>query len=168
GMGSYAPAPDVDVHELVDAIHRPVLTELARRGSPFVGVLFAGLMLTENGPQVLEFNCRLGDPETQSLMPLVDDTLLDALAACAAGDARGVDVRASDEAAVTVVVAAEAYPAAGDVGSRIAGTEEAEATGAHVFHAGTALHENTLVTNGGRILGVTATGATLTAARDRA
>jgi len=168
GMGSYAPAPDVDVHELVDAIHRPVLTELARRGSPFVGVLFAGLMLTENGPQVLEFNCRLGDPETQSLMPLVDDTLLDALAACAAGDARGVDVRASDEAAVTVVVAAEAYPAAGDVGSRIAGTEEAEATGAHVFHAGTALHENTLVTNGGRILGVTATGTTLTAARDRA
>ena len=168
GMGSYAPAPDVDVHELVDAIHRPVLTELARRGSPFVGVLFAGLMLTENGPQVLEFNCRLGDPETQSLMPLVDDTLLDALAACAAGDARGVDVRASDEAAVTVVVAAETYPAAGDVGSRIAGTEEAEATGAHVFHAGTALHENTLVTNGGRILGVTATGATLTAARDRA
>ena len=168
GMGSYAPAPDIDVHELVDAIHRPVLAELAGRDSPFVGVLFAGLMLTERGPQVLEFNCRFGDPETQSLMPLVDDMLLDALAACAAGDARRVALRASDDAAVTVVVAAGAYPAAADVGSPITGIEDAEATGAHVFHAGTALHENTLVTNGGRILGVTATGATVTAARDRA
>ena len=168
GMGSYAPAPDVDVHELVDAVHRPVLEELARRGSPFIGVLFAGLMLTESGPQVLEFNCRFGDPETQSLMPLVDDTLLEALAACAAGDARRVDVHASDDAAVTVVIAAGSYPAAGDAGSPIAGIDEAEATGALVFHAGTALHENALVTNGGRILGVTATGATLSAARERA
>jgi phosphoribosylamine--glycine ligase len=168
GMGSYAPAPDVDVHELVDAIHRPVLAELARRDSPFVGALFAGLMLTESGPQVLEFNCRFGDPETQSLVPLVDDTLLDALAACAVGDARRVDLRASDDAAVTVVVAAGSYPAAGDVGSPIAGVAEAEATGALVFHAGTALHESTLVTNGGRILDVTATGAKLTSARDRA
>jgi phosphoribosylamine---glycine ligase len=168
GMGSYAPAPDVDVHELVDAIHGPVLAELARRGSPFIGVLFAGLMLTENGPHVLEFNCRFGDPETQSLMPLLDDTLLDALAACATGDARSVDLRWSEDAAVTVAVAAASYPAAGDVGSPIAGVEQAEATGAYVFHAGTALHENTLVTNGGRILGVTATGATITAARERA
>ncbi|MFL5938212.1 MAG: phosphoribosylamine--glycine ligase [Gaiellaceae bacterium] len=168
GMGSYAPAPDTDVHELVEAIHRPVLEELARRGSPFVGVLFAGLMLTESGPQVLEFNCRFGDPETQSLMPLVDDTLLEALAACAAGDARRVDLHASDDAAVTVVLAAASYPAAGDAGSPIAGIEDAEAKGAHVFQAGTALHKNTLVTNGGRILGVTATGATVTVARDRA
>ncbi|MFL6034340.1 MAG: phosphoribosylamine--glycine ligase [Gaiellaceae bacterium] len=168
GMGSYAPAPDADVHELVEAIHRPVLEELARRGSPFVGVLFAGLMLTESGPQVLEFNCRFGDPETQSLMPLVDDTLLEALAACAAGDARRVDLHASDDAAVTVVLAAASYPAAGDAGSPIAGIEDAEAKGAHVFQAGTALHKNTLVTNGGRILGVTATGATVTVARDRA
>jgi phosphoribosylamine--glycine ligase len=168
GMGSYAPAPDVDMHELVEAIHRPVLEELARRGSPFIGVLFAGLILTGSGPHVLEFNCRFGDPETQSLMPLLDDTLLDALAACAAGDARHVELRAADDAAVTVVLAAASYPAAGDVGSPIAGIEQAEAMGAHVFHAGTALHGNTLVTNGGRILGVTATGATVTAARDRA
>jgi phosphoribosylamine---glycine ligase len=168
GMGSYAPAPDIDVQELVEAIHRPVLEELARRGSPFIGVLFAGLILTETGPHVLEFNCRFGDPETQSLMPLLDDTLLDALAACAAGDARHFELRASDDAAVTVVLAAASYPAAGDVGSPIAGVEEAEAAGAHVFHAGTALHDDTLVTNGGRILAVTATGATVTAARDRA
>ncbi len=168
GMGSYAPAPDVDVQELLETVHRPVLEELARRGSPFIGVLFAGLMLTESGPQVLEFNCRFGDPETQSLMPLVDDTLLEALAACAAGDARRVDVHASDDAAVTVVIAAGSYPAAGDAGSPITGIDEAEATGALVFHAGTAMHENALVTNGGRILGVTATGATLSAARERA
>jgi phosphoribosylamine---glycine ligase len=168
GMGSYASAPDVDVQELVEAIHRPVLEELARRGSPFIGVLFAGLILTETGPHVLEFNCRFGDPETQSLMPLLDDALLDALAACAAGDARHFELRAADDAAVTVVLAASSYPAAGDVGSPIAGVEQAEAAGAHVFHAGTALHDDTLVTNGGRILGVTATGATVTAARDRA
>jgi phosphoribosylamine--glycine ligase len=101
-------------------------------------------------------------------MPLVDDSLLDALAACAAGDARRVDLHASDDAAVTVVVAAGSYPVAGDTGSPIVGIDEAEATGALVFHAGTALHENTLVTNGGRILGVTATGATVAAARERA
>jgi phosphoribosylamine--glycine ligase len=168
GMGSYAPAPEVDVHELVDAIHRPVLEELARRGSPFIGVLFAGLILTDGGPHVLEFNCRFGDPETQSLMPLVDDTLLDALAACAAGDAHDLELGAADGAAVTVVLAAASYPAAGDVGSPIAGIEAAEATGAHVFHAGTALHEDALVTNGGRVLAVTAKGATVTAARERA
>ena len=168
GMGSYAPAPDVDVQELVDMIHRPVLEELARRDATFVGVLFAGLMLTENGPRVLEFNCRFGDPETQSLVPLVDDTLLEALVACAAGDARHVDITAADESAVTVVVAAERYPDAGDRGSPIAGVEDAEATGALVFHAGTALHDDVLVTNGGRVLGVTATGSTLAAARDRA
>jgi phosphoribosylamine---glycine ligase len=168
GMGSFAPARDVDVGDLVETIHRPVLAELARRGSPFVGVLFAGLMLTDHGPRVLEFNCRFGDPETQSLVPLVDDTLLDALAACAAGDARHVEIRASDGAAVTVVVAAESYPSAGDSGAPISGIDEAEAAGAFVFHAGTALHEHALVTNGGRILGVTTTGPTLAEARDRA
>src|SRR6478752_2510626 len=97
----------------------------------------------------------------------LDDGLLDALAACAAGDARRVDLHASNAAAVTVVIAAGSYPAAGDAGSPIAGIDEAEATGALVFHAGTALHEDALVTNGGRILGVTATGPTLGAARDR-
>ena len=168
GMGSYAPAPDVDVNELVDAVHRPVLEELSRRGTPFVGALFAGLMLTDDGPRVLEFNCRFGDPETQSLLPLLDDSLLDALAACAAGDARHVDVRTSDAAAVTVVVAAGSYPEGGDRGSAIAGVADAETTGAVVFHAGTAVQDDTLVTNGGRILGVTATAPTVATARERA
>jgi phosphoribosylamine---glycine ligase len=167
GMGSFSPAPDVDVHELVDSIHRAVLAELARRDAPFIGVLFAGLMLTESGPRVLEFNCRFGDPETQSLVPRLEGDFLGALAAAAAGDARGVDLHAADNAAVTLVIAAARYPASGDTGSRITGIEEAEATGALVFHAGTAVHHDRLVTNGGRILNVTALGPTIAEARDR-
>jgi phosphoribosylamine--glycine ligase len=135
---------------------------------PFVGVLFAGLMLTEAGARVLEFNCRFGDPETQSLLPRLEGDLLAALAAAAAGDAGDADVHAVDDAAVTVVLAAGDYPAAGDRGSPIDGVEEAEATGALVFHAGTALRDERLVTNGGRILGVTALGPTVEEARTRA
>ena len=168
GMGSYSPAPDVDVDELVDRIHRPVLAELARRDSPFLGALFAGVMLTENGPRVLEFNCRFGDPETQSLLPRLEGNFLEALAAAAAGDARHVELPVADDAAVTLVMAAGGYPASGDTGSSIAGIEEAESTGALVFHAGTAQHGDRLVTNGGRILDVTALGPTIAAARERA
>jgi phosphoribosylamine--glycine ligase len=168
GMGSYSPAPDVDVDELVEAIHRPVLAELARRDSPFSGALFAGVMLTENGPRVLEFNCRFGDPETQSLLPRLEGNLLDALAAAAAGDARRVELPAGDDAAVTLVIAAGGYPESGDSGSAITGVEDAEATGALVFHAGTARHGERLVTNGGRILDVTALGPTIASARERA
>jgi phosphoribosylamine--glycine ligase len=145
-----------------------VLEELAARGAPFVGVLFAGVMLTDDGPRVLEFNCRFGDPETQSLLPRVDGDLLAALVRAAAGDLSGVDLEVSDAAAVTVVLAAGAYPAGGDVGSPIDGIEEAEQTGAHVFHAGTALKGDRLVTNGGRILSITSTGGTVADARERA
>jgi phosphoribosylamine---glycine ligase len=168
GMGSYSPAPDIDVNELVDTIHRPVLAELARRDSPFLGALFAGVMLTENGPRVLEFNCRFGDPETQSLLPRLEGNFLEALAAAAAGDARHVELPVVDDAAVTLVMAAGGYPASGDTGSSIAGIEDAESTGALVFHAGTAQHGDRLVTNGGRILDVTALGPTIAAARERA
>ncbi|MHB8642245.1 MAG: phosphoribosylamine--glycine ligase [Gaiellaceae bacterium] len=168
GMGSYSPAPDIDVAELVELVHRPVLAELARRDAPFIGVLFAGLMLTDSGPKVLEFNCRFGDPETQSILPRLEGELLDALAAAASGDARGVELRESDDSAVTIVLAAADYPAEGDVGSPIEGIDEAEASGALVFHAGTALRSGTLVTNGGRILAVTALGPTLVQARARA
>jgi phosphoribosylamine---glycine ligase len=168
GMGSYSPAQDVDVNELVDTIHRPVLAELARRDSPFLGALFAGVMLTENGPRVLEFNCRFGDPETQSLLPRLEGNFLEALAAAAAGDARHVELPVVDDAAVTLVMAAGGYPASGDTGSSIAGIEDAESTGALVFHAGTAQHGDQLVTNGGRILDVTALGPTIAAARERA
>jgi phosphoribosylamine--glycine ligase len=168
GMGSYSPASDVDVNELVDTIHRPVLAELARRDSPFLGALFAGVILTENGPRVLEFNCRFGDPETQSLLPRLEGNFLEALAAAAAGDARHVELPVVEDAAVTLVMAAGGYPASGDTGSSIAGIEDAESTGALVFHAGTAQHGDRLVTNGGRILDVTALGPTIAAARERA
>jgi phosphoribosylamine---glycine ligase len=171
GMGSYSPVPGfsaAEIEEMLDTVHRPVLDELAARGTPFVGVLFAGLMLTEDGPNVLEFNCRFGDPETQSLLPLLEGDLLGALSAAAAGDLSDAELRATDRAAVTVVVAAGGYPAKSDVGSPIDGIAAAEETGAHVFQAGTALHGDQIVTNGGRILNVTASGETVAEARERA
>jgi phosphoribosylamine--glycine ligase len=168
GMGSYSPVPALSpetVEELVDAVHRPVLAELAARGTPFVGLLYAGLMLTSDGPRVLEFNCRFGDPETQSIVPLLEGDLLAALAAAARGDLAGAELRAGSEAAVTVVLAARDYPAGSDSGSPITGVDAAEDAGALVFHAGTALRDGRLVTNGGRILDVTAIGETVAAAR---
>ena len=168
GMGAYAPVQRIDVEEIVESVHRPVLEELARRGSPFVGALYAGLMLTDEGPRVLEFNCRFGDPETQAIVPLLDDDLLDVLAAAAQGVLRERDVHASDLAAVTVVLAAAGYPEQGDAGSPIEGIDDAERHGALVFHAGTAIRGGRLVTNGGRILSVTATGHTVPEAREAA
>ncbi|MDQ3067666.1 MAG: phosphoribosylamine--glycine ligase [Actinomycetota bacterium] len=171
GMGSYSPVPEFgagETAELVSQVHQPVVDELARRGMPFVGVLFAGLMLTESGPKVLEFNARFGDPETQSVLPLLEGDFLGALAAAAGGDLDGVELTASSESAVTVVVAAGGYPSASDSGTTIEGIGSAEATGALVFHAGTALRGDRLVTNGGRILSVTGVGATLAEARERA
>ena len=165
GMGAYAPVDGVDPEELLDLVHRPVLDELARRGTPFVGALFAGLMLTEDGPRVLEFNCRFGDPETQSVLPILEDDLLEALVAAATGDLSGIELRASDRAAVTVVLAAGSYPEGRDAGSPIEGIEEAEREGALVFQAGTAVRDGRLVTNGGRILSVTATGDSVPDAR---
>jgi phosphoribosylamine--glycine ligase len=165
GMGAFSPVPGIDVEELVERVHRPVLAELARRGAPFVGVLFAGLMLTENGPKVLEFNCRLGDPEAQTILPLLEGDLLGALHGAATGSLAGADVALSGGAAVTVVLAAGSYPDRGDSGSPIEGVEAAEAL---VFHAGTAVHGGRLVTNGGRIIDVTATGPSVAEARERA
>jgi phosphoribosylamine---glycine ligase len=171
GMGSFSPVPGFDIDstaELVEEIHRPVVEELARRGTPFVGVLFAGLMLTADGPKVLEFNCRFGDPETQSILPRLDGDFLGALGAAATGELEGVELSVADDAAVTVVIAGADYPARSDRGAAIEGVAAAEATGALVFHAGTALHGERLVTNGGRILAVTGTGATVADARERA
>jgi len=167
GMGSYSPVP-FDVESLVEAIHQPVLDELSGRGMPFVGALFAGVMLTDEGPRVLEFNCRFGDPETQSLLPRLDGDLLELLLAAAHGDLAGTTVAVSDTAAVTVVIAAGDYPASGDVGTPIEGIAEAESSGALVFQAGTALKGTQILTNGGRILNVTGVGDNVAAARDRA
>ena len=171
GMGSYSPVPLLqpgEAEELVELVHRPVVAELSRRGAPFVGVLFAGLMLTERGPSVLEFNCRFGDPETQSILPRLTGDLAGALMAAAGGDLTGVELAASDSAAVTIVVAAPDYPARADHGTAIEGVEAAEQLGALVFHAGTAQHGDRLVTNGGRILNVTGTGDSIAAARELA
>jgi phosphoribosylamine--glycine ligase len=171
GMGSYAPVPGFDgdaVERLVDLACRPVVAELAAHGHPFVGTLFAGLMLTADGPKVLEYNCRFGDPETQSLLPLLGGDLLAVLAAAAAGDLERVEFEPAAGAAVTVVLAGGDYPAGGDAGSPIAGIQAAEASGALVFHAGTALHDGAVVTNGGRILNVTATGDDIASARTAA
>jgi phosphoribosylamine---glycine ligase len=167
GMGSYSPVPG-QVESLVEAIHQPVLDELSARGTPFVGVLFAGVMLTDEGPRVLEFNCRFGDPETQSLLPRVEGDLLGLLAAAAGGDLSGSAVPVADSAAVTVVIAAGGYPTSGDVGTPIEGIAAAEAAGTLVFHAGTALKGDRIVTNGGRILNVTGVAESVAAARDRA
>ena len=166
GMGSFSPLPDVadeDSAEIVGTVHVPVLRELARRGSPFQGLLYAGLMRTEDGLRVIEFNCRFGDPETQSLLPRLSNDLLPRLA----GDL-SQQLEMADRAAVTVVVSGGEYPERGDQGTPIEGIEAAEATGALVFHAGTALHDGQLVTNGGRILNVVGTGATVAEARSTA
>ncbi|HSC90565.1 MAG TPA: phosphoribosylamine--glycine ligase [Gaiellaceae bacterium] len=171
GMGAYSPVAAVDealAAEIAETVHRPVVEELARRGTPFVGLLYAGLMLTAEGPRVLEFNCRFGDPETQSVVPRLADDLLEALAATAAGELEGTRPRFADDAAVTVVAAAASYPQAGDAGTPIEGLDAAEAEGALVFHAGTASRGDRIVTNGGRVLGVTGLGPTVVAARERA
>jgi phosphoribosylamine--glycine ligase len=171
GMGAYAPVPGLGrtaIDELVATVHRPVLAELERRGAPFVGLLYAGLMLTAAGPRVLEFNCRFGDPETQSIVPLLDGDLLEACAAASAGELSGIALDAGAGCAVTVVLTAEKYPVEGDRGTEIVGVGDAEAAGALVFHAGTALQGERLVTNGGRILGVTGLGETVRSARNAA
>jgi phosphoribosylamine---glycine ligase len=166
GMGAYSPVAGVDgLDVFVEQIHQPVLAELAARDAPFTGLLYAGLMLTADGPRVLEFNCRFGDPETQAVLPRLRSDLLPVLAGAAAGDLGSAGVELTPETAATVVVAARDYPAAGDTGSPIVGLDEARALGALVFHAGTAARDHTLVTSGGRILAVTGTGADIAAAR---
>ena len=170
GMGAYSPVAGIsasDAEELLELVHRPVLAELAARGRPFVGLLYAGLMLTEAGPKVLEFNCRFGDPETQAILPRIDGDLLEALGAAAGGDLSGTTVSTTDDAAVTVVLASRDYPERGDSGTPVEGADDAAAH-ALVFHAGTAVHGDRLMTNGGRVLNVTGLGPTLDAARETA
>jgi phosphoribosylamine---glycine ligase len=170
GMGAYAPVDGdtADLDALVATFHEPVVAELARRGTPFTGLLYAGLMVTADGPKVLEFNARFGDPETQSVLPCLKSDLLPLLAGAARGRLDGEAPAATKGSAVTVVVAAGSYPERGDSGSPISGVEDAEATGALVFHSGTAHAGGSLVTNGGRILCVTGVGNTLADARAQA
>jgi phosphoribosylamine--glycine ligase len=171
GMGSYSPVPEVPdalVAEICTRVHQPVLDELARRGTPFHGVLYAGLMLTAAGPMVLEFNVRFGDPETQAVLPRLDDDLLDLLErSVERGGLRGVELHWRQETAVCVVLASRGYPASSSIGDEIAGLDRVPAA-VEVTHAGTADDEGRIVTAGGRVLGVTALAADPAAARSAA
>ena len=171
GMGSYSPVPGIDAdraREIAERVHQPIVDELRRRGTPFHGVLYAGLMMDADGePKVLEYNARFGDPETQAVLPRLRSDLLELLEAAARpGGLAGVEPVWSDDWAVTVVLASRGYPESSSSGDPIAGLDEAE--GAEVFHAGTAERDGEIVTAGGRVLGVTALGATPGEARDRA
>jgi phosphoribosylamine--glycine ligase len=170
GMGSYSPVRGLgepEIEQLLESVHRPVLEELTRRGATFSGLLYAGLMLTPDGPRVLEFNCRFGDPETQSILARLDGDLLPLLWGAATGEP-SADAVVGEQAAVTIVLASGDYPERSDSGTPIEGIADAEAEGALVFHAGTALRGDRLVTNGGRILDVTAVADDLPAARAKA
>jgi phosphoribosylamine---glycine ligase len=172
GMGSVSPVPDLPdalADQLLDEVHRPVLEWMARNGTPFRGVLYAGLMMTAAGPRVLEFNVRFGDPETQALLPRAGDDLLERLREAALGRLADAPLTIASEPCVAVVLAAAGYPARPRAGDPITGLDEAAALGAEIFHAGTALTtDGRLVTAGGRVLAVAARGATVRDARRRA
>jgi phosphoribosylamine--glycine ligase len=173
GMGAYSPPPaftDGLRDEVMARIVQPTLDEMKRRGTPFRGVLFAGLMLTAQGPKLIEFNVRFGDPECQVLMLRLRSDLLAALLAACDGELARFDLRWEKDPAIIVVMAAEGYPGTPRKGTEIRGLEAAaQVKGAQVFHAGTARREDgALVADGGRVLGVCATGPTLRDARDAA
>jgi len=172
GMGAYSPAPVITPAvstRIMDEIIRPTVDAMAKRGAPFHGVLFAGLMITADGPKLIEYNVRFGDPETQVLMLRLKSDLLPALLACADGVLDRFDLRWSDEAALTVVMAANGYPGPPEVGSEIKGLDAAGAVeGVEIFHAGTRREGNRLLAHGGRVLNVSALGATVAEAQARA
>lgn len=171
GMGAFAPAP-LATPELLADIERtvllPTLKGMAAEGMPYVGVLYAGLMLTPQGPKVLEFNCRFGDPETQVLLPLLESDLLEICLACVQGRLDTVEPRWLSQAAVTVVMASKGYPDDYATGMPITGLDAATEKGCLVYHAGTRLRDGTVHTAGGRVLAVTALGRTVAQAAHHA
>ena len=172
GMGSYSPVPGIDadaVARTITEVHEPIVGLMAERGIPFHGVLYAGLMLTADGPKVLEFNCRFGDPETQAVLPRLRSDLVDlCTAAREPGGLAGVEAAFTPDWAVTLVLASRGYPESSSKGDVIDGVDAAAATGAEITHAGTAIEDGRLVTAGGRVLNVTALGADAAEARERA
>ena len=172
GMGSYSPVPgfsDDDAREIARTVHQPIADELRRRGSPFHGVLYAGLMMTAAGPKVLEFNARFGDPETQAILPRLRSDVLELLDRSARPSGLdGAEIEWSGDWAVTVVLASRGYPESSSSGDVIAGIDEAEAAGAEVTHAGTYERDGAIATAGGRVLNVTALGSSPAEAREKA
>lgn len=169
GMGAYSPAPVLSAEleaRAIEEIVRPTIEALAAAGTPYSGVLYAGLMLTNTGPKLIEYNCRFGDPECQVLMTRLESDLLETLLAAALGMLDGAEPpRFDDRAALTVVMAARGYPGTPETGGAIGGIDAAEATGALVFQAGTRQDGDALVSAGGRVLAVTASGDSVTAAQ---
>jgi phosphoribosylamine---glycine ligase len=171
GMGAYSPLddlPDDEAERLIELFHRPALAEMVRRGTPFRGLLYAGLMLTPDGSRLLEFNVRFGDPEAQAVLPRIDGQLAPVLLAAALGSLDGVRLKIGNEATVAVVLAANGYPANPRTGDEIDGIADARASGALVFHGGTAQVDGRSVTNGGRVLTVVGRGADVSGAREQA
>ncbi|OME76125.1 phosphoribosylamine--glycine ligase [Paenibacillus sp. FSL A5-0031] len=171
GMGTYTPLPHIDqaiIDESIQKIIIPTAKAMVSEGRPFRGVLFAGLMITKDGPKTIEFNARMGDPETQVVLPRLQTDLIDIVLASLNGNLDQLDIQWSEEAAVCVVVASEGYPASYPKGRVITGLAEAEAQGALVFHAGTAEKDGQFVTNGGRVLGIVGRGRDIAEARARA
>jgi len=172
GMGCYSPVPAVTdelFEEAIEHLLKPTVRAMAEEGRPYQGVLYGGLMLTAEGPKVLEYNCRFGDPETQVVLPRLESDLVEILLATAEGRLKEVEVRWSPRKAVCVVMASGGYPGAYEKGKVITGLEEvAQMEDVVVFHAGTARRNGDIVTNGGRVLGVTACGDTFRGTVDRA
>jgi len=159
GMGAYSPAPVVDkamTRTIMETIIEPTIKGMAADGMPYKGVLFAGLMITETGPRLIEYNCRFGDPECQALMMRLESDLLEVLLATATGKLDKIELKWSRNAALSVVMAADGYPGHYKKGSEIKGIAAAEANGAVVFHAGTVADGDKILANGGRVLNVTA------------
>ncbi|WP_219835335.1 phosphoribosylamine--glycine ligase [Paenibacillus sp. R14(2021)] len=171
GMGTYSPLPHIDpaiVEESIEHIIKPTAKAMVSEGRPFRGVLFAGLMITKDGPKTIEFNARMGDPETQVVLPRLKTDLLDIILASLNGRLDQLDIEWSDEAAVCVIAASEGYPGPYPKGLPITGLDAAKAQGALVFHAGTSLKDGAIVTNGGRVLGIVGRGCDIAEARARA
>lgn len=172
GMGTFSPSPfyTKEVQEFCEKhIYQPTMDAMKAEGRPFVGILFVGLMLTADGPKVLEYNARFGDPEAQVVLPRMTSDLVEAFEACIDGTLDSYDLQFADNAAVCVVLASDGYPVKYGKGFEITGFEKFDdAGGYYCFHAGTALRDGKIVTNGGRVLGVTATGENLKAARANA
>ncbi|MEO1489262.1 MAG: phosphoribosylamine--glycine ligase, partial [Pseudomonadota bacterium] len=170
GMGAYSPArvltPELERRTMAEIIE-PTVRAMAENGAPYSGVLYAGLMLTAEGPKLIEYNCRFGDPECQVLMMRLESDLAAIMLACARGELEGVNAHFMDNAALTVVLAAKGYPASPQKGGAI-DLGAAEEGGAKVFHAGTAIKEGALIANGGRVLNVTATGPSVKEAQTAA
>lgn len=171
GMGAYAPAPIITPAistQVLKEIFQPTIAAMESEGCSYCGCLYLGLIMTADGPKVIEFNARFGDPETQVVLPLLDSDLVTIMKACIEGTLAGTSVNWKDEAAVCVVLAAGGYPEEYAKGDIISGIDKAEVQGAYVFHAGTASREGQVLTNGGRVLGVTATDSAIKQAVDKA